>query len=67
VEGIITLCVVYALTAYLGGGSFWQRSMLQSLGVQNRDLLPDVLFNLAWNEWYMVYGGIVLVFNTISR
>jgi ethanolaminephosphotransferase len=67
VEGILTLCVVYALTAYLGGGSFWQRSMLQSLGAEKHGFIPDVLFNLAWNEWYMVYGGIVLIFNTISR
>lgn len=41
--------------------------MLQSLGVANHDFIPDVLYNLAWNEWYMVYGGVVLVFNTISR
>lgn len=41
--------------------------MLKSLGVQNYALIPDVLFNLAWNEWYMVYGGVVLVFNTVSR
>ncbi len=24
VEGIITLCIVYAMTAYMGGGSFWE-------------------------------------------
>lgn len=67
VEGILTLCIVYALTAYLGGGSFWQRSMLASIGIKNYDFIPNILYDLAWNEWYMVYGGIVLVFNTISR
>lgn len=67
VEGILTLCIVYALTAYLGGGSFWQQSLLESIGVNNYDFIPDLLYNMAWNEWYMVYGGIVLVFNTISR
>jgi ethanolaminephosphotransferase len=67
VEGIVTLCIVYALTAYLGGGSFWQRSMLQSLGMQPHTLVPTTLYNMAWNEWYMVYGGVVLVFNTVSR
>ncbi|XPS71147.1 hypothetical protein M3J09_003327 [Ascochyta lentis] len=66
VEGILTLCVVYASTAFLGGGSFWQSSMLKSLGLQNHGFIPDVLYNLAWNEWYMVYGGVVLVFNTVS-
>jgi ethanolaminephosphotransferase len=65
--GIVTLCIVYALTAYLGGGSFWQRSMLQSLGMQPHTLVPTTLYNMAWNEWYMVYGGVVLVFNTVSR
>ena len=67
VEGILTLCIVYAITAFLGGGSFWQRSLLESVGVHNYNIIPDSIYNLAWNEWYMVYGGIVLVFNTISR
>jgi len=67
VEGILTLCVIYASTAFLGGGSFWQRSMLQSLGVKKNDVIPEAMFNMAWNEWYMVYGGAVLVFNTVSR
>jgi ethanolaminephosphotransferase len=41
--------------------------MIQSLGVKEQGLIPEVLYNLAWNEWYMVYGGAVLVFNTVSR
>jgi ethanolaminephosphotransferase len=67
VEGIVTLCIVYALTAYLGGGSFWQQSMFRSLGLKQHNFIPNALFDMAWNEWYMVYGGVVLVFNTISR
>ena len=67
VEGILTLCIVYASTAFLGGGSFWQRSMFESVGLQKHDFIPDVIYNLAWNEWYMVYGGVVLVFNVVSR
>lgn len=66
VEGILTLCIVYALTAYFGGGSFWQQSMLQTIGIENYSFIPDYVYSLAWNEWYMVYGGIVLVFNTVS-
>lgn len=66
VEGILVLCVVYALTGFLGGGSFWQHSMLASLGVAHYDFIPDAIYNLAWNEWYMAYGSIVLIFNTIS-
>lgn len=67
VEGILTLCIIYGLTAYLGGGSFWQQSMLRSLGMKQHDFIPQVVYNLAWNEWYMAYGGVVLVFNTVSR
>ncbi|XP_014561196.1 hypothetical protein COCVIDRAFT_87405 [Bipolaris victoriae FI3] len=67
VEGIVILCIVYALTAFLGGGSFWQRPMLSTLGIKQFDFIPDVLYNMAWNEWYMVQGGFVLVFNTVLR
>lgn len=67
VEGILTLCFIYAATAVLGGGSFWQRSLLESVGVQNYEFIPSVLYNLAWNEWYMVYGSVMLVYNTVSR
>lgn len=67
VEGILTLCIIYALTGFLGGASFWQQSLLASIGVQNSDAIPDAIYNLAWNEWYMVYGGVVLVYNTVSR
>jgi ethanolaminephosphotransferase len=67
VEGILTLCLVYALTAYLGGGSFWQKSMLETIGVSNSKWIPEALYQLAWNEWYLVYGGIMLVLNTVWR
>jgi ethanolaminephosphotransferase len=67
VEGILTLCVVYAVTAVKGGGSFWQQSMFESIGLKNTGLIPDDIYNLAWNEWYMVYGGIMLVVNTWWR
>ncbi|KAL8678239.1 MAG: hypothetical protein Q9186_005386 [Xanthomendoza sp. 1 TL-2023] len=67
VEGILTLCIVYAFTAIKGGGSFWQQSMFQTLGVSNYDFIPNYLYNLPFNEWYMVYGGFVLVLNTLQR
>ncbi|MCJ1370240.1 hypothetical protein MMC20_001452 [Loxospora ochrophaea] len=66
VEGIMTLCIVYAFTAIKGGGSFWQQSMLETLGVSNHSFIPDYVYELPWNEWYMVYGGVVLVLNTIQ-
>jgi ethanolaminephosphotransferase len=67
VEGILTLCIVYAVTAFVGGGSFWQRSVFESVGISNSGLIPDFLYNLAWDEWYIIYGGIMLVFNTWWR
>jgi ethanolaminephosphotransferase len=67
VEGILTICIVYALTAYVGGGSFWQQSMFATFGIENFDFIPDFVYNLAWNEWYMLYAGVILVFNTVSR
>ncbi|GAM89302.1 hypothetical protein ANO11243_073390 [Dothideomycetidae sp. 11243] len=66
VEGIITLCIVYALTAVQGGGSFWHQSMLSTLHVSNPGFIPKAIYDLAWTDWYMVYGGLVLVFNTYS-
>jgi len=67
VEGILTLCFVYAFTAYIGGGSFWQQSLLRTIGIPKYAFIPNLMYELAWNEWYMVYGGVILVFNTIQR
>lgn len=67
VEGILTLCVVYAFTAIMGGGSFWHQSMLQTLGVAKHDLIPDYVYKLPFTDWYMFYGGVVLVMNTVQR
>ena len=67
VEGIVTLCIVYAVTAIKGGGSFWQQSMFDTIGVPNIPALPDRLYEMPWSDWYIVYGGLVLTFNTAQR
>lgn len=67
VEGILTLCIVYAITAVKGGGSFWQQSLLQTIGVAKHGIIPDYIYDMPWNQWYMVYGGLVLVANTVQR
>lgn len=67
VEGITTMCLMYAFTAYVGGGSFWQQSMFRTIGVPNFGFIPDVVYEMRFTEWWMVYGGIVLAYNTISR
>lgn len=66
-EGILTLCIVYAVTAVKGGGSFWQQSFLETIGIAKHSAIPDSIYEMPWNEWYMVYGGLVLVYNTIER
>ncbi|KAF2674121.1 Choline/ethanolaminephosphotransferase [Microthyrium microscopicum] len=66
VEGILTLVFVYALTAYLGGGSFWQREMLETIGISKPAFLPQALYNYTFTNWFMFYGGIMLVFNTVT-
>ncbi|KAL8664447.1 MAG: hypothetical protein Q9202_002997 [Teloschistes flavicans] len=66
VEGILTLCIVYAFTAVKGGGSFWQQSLFRTVGLPKYGFIPEYIYNLPFNEWYMVYGGLVLVFNTVQ-
>jgi ethanolaminephosphotransferase len=66
VEGVLSLCIVFFITYLKGGASFWQQSMMKSLGIGKIPLMPDFLYEQAWSEWFMVYGGMVLVFNTLS-
>lgn len=67
VEGILTLCIVYAVTAVKGGGSFWQQPLLETVGIKKYSFIPDAIYDVAWDEWYLIYGGIILIFNTIQR
>jgi ethanolaminephosphotransferase len=66
VEGILMLCVVYAVTGFMGGAHFWQQGMFETVGVPQLPFIPDFLYNLSFTEWYMVQGAIMLVFNTVS-
>ncbi|KAI4091309.1 MAG: hypothetical protein LQ344_004168 [Seirophora lacunosa] len=53
VEGILTLCIVYAVTAIKGGGSYWQQSMLQAFEIPKYNFIPDYVYNLPFTEWFM--------------
>ena len=66
VEGILILITVYAFTAIKGGASFWQQSMFRTVGIPEYEFIPQYIYELPFNEWYMVQGGIVLVLNTIQ-
>ena len=67
VEGILTLCIVYALTAVKGGAHFWQQSALRTMGIEKHDFIPKEIYEMTFTEWYMGYGGVVLVSNTLQR
>jgi ethanolaminephosphotransferase len=62
VEGVLTLCVVFAFTGYVGGASFWHRSMLETVGIPCLEFIPDEIYNMPFTTWYMVYGGFMLFF-----
>jgi ethanolaminephosphotransferase len=66
VEGVLILVLVYALTGYFGGASFWQQPMLATLGVPADiiNLIPSALQDLSFTGWYMVQGTVVMVYNT---
>lgn len=66
VEGILTLCIVYGITAIKGGGSYWQQPMLPALGLPYIDALPKAAYTMDFGDFYMLYGGLVLVFNTVE-
>lgn len=66
VEGVLILVSVYALTGYMGGGSFWQQSLLETAGVPRSLGIPDFIYNLSFTEWYMVQGTVMLIFNTVE-
>ncbi|KAF2397365.1 Choline/ethanolaminephosphotransferase [Trichodelitschia bisporula] len=65
VEGILTLCVIYMITAIKGGGSYWHQPMLATLGVSDFGVIPDWIYALSWVDWYIVYGGAMVVVNTL--
>lgn len=66
VEGVLTLCVVFGFTAYVGGGSFWHRAMFETIGVPRLESVPEELYEMRFTDWYLVYGGILLFFATGS-
>lgn len=66
VEGVLTLCVVFAFTAYEGGGSFWHRPMFDTVGVPKLDWMPEFAYEMSFTDWYLVYGAVLLLFATGS-
>ncbi|KAL9048378.1 MAG: hypothetical protein Q9162_007755 [Coniocarpon cinnabarinum] len=63
VEGIMTLVIVYAATAFLGGGSFWQQSVAGTLGI-SKDTVGSYLYSKDWADSFIAFGALILIFNT---
>lgn len=55
---------MYGFTAVVGP-DFWSQSLLASLGSRGNHI-PSFIYNLSWTDFYVGYGGVVLVFNTVS-
>ncbi|KAI0440281.1 CDP-alcohol phosphatidyltransferase [Xylaria telfairii] len=66
VEGILALVLVYALTGYMGGASFWQQSMLATFGVPKSLGIPDFFYELSFTQIYLIQGTLVMVYNTFE-
>ncbi|KAJ5220056.1 hypothetical protein N7468_009260 [Penicillium chermesinum] len=66
VEGLLTLCTVYGITAYVGGGSFWHEPMLKTIGVSKPSFMSQNVYEMPWTQWYLVYGAVILFFATGS-
>ncbi|KAK4102707.1 Choline/ethanolaminephosphotransferase [Parathielavia hyrcaniae] len=71
VEGILTVVMVYALTGFLGGASFWHRGLLATVGIPQAlpggiAFMPQALYNFSFTDWYMVQGSVVLIYNTVE-
>lgn len=64
VEGVLAIICVFLFTGFVGGAHFWQQSMMHTIGVPETLGIPKFFYDLSFTEWYLVQGGIVLVFNT---
>ncbi|KAL2860251.1 CDP-alcohol phosphatidyltransferase-domain-containing protein [Aspergillus pseudodeflectus] len=62
VEGVLTLCVVFGITAYMGGGSFWHQPMLETIGIPQFGFIPQRIYEVPFTQWYLIYGAFVLFF-----
>ena len=41
--------------------------MFRTIGIPKSAAIPDLMYELPFNQWYMFYGGVVLVLNTVQR
>jgi ethanolaminephosphotransferase len=66
VEGVLTIIFIYIFTGIMGGGHFWQQSMLRWFGLPDTMGIPNYIYEMSFTQWYMVQGTIVLVLNTVE-
>lgn len=70
VEGILLICGVYALTAFMGGPSFWDRGLLDVSQLHRLDFVqssPALLkLNFPLNETFLALSGVGLLVNVLA-
>jgi ethanolaminephosphotransferase len=66
VEGVLMMVAVYFFTGFVGGAHFWQQSFFRTVGVPESLGVPSYLYELSFTQWYLIQGGVVLIFNTVE-
>jgi ethanolaminephosphotransferase len=41
--------------------------MLETLGITKAAWVPDGVYDFSWTDWFIGYGGVILVLNTVWR
>lgn len=65
VEGLLSICVVYIITAFTGA-SVWHQSVLATLGIPHYSWIPSAIYNVPFIIVHIVHGGVVLFYNLSS-
>ncbi|TKY85012.1 hypothetical protein EX895_006092 [Sporisorium graminicola] len=65
VEGILMIVFIYALTGFVGGPLFWDRGILNVLGLSKFDFVQSHLarFNLPLNDAFLTFALLGLLSN----
>lgn len=58
--------MTYAITAYVGRGSFWAQSAMRTVGIPEYPWIPEVMYEMPFNEGWIYFGGAILAFNTFQ-
>ncbi|KDN49556.1 hypothetical protein K437DRAFT_233798 [Tilletiaria anomala UBC 951] len=69
VEGILMICVIYVITALLGGPAFWDQGVLNVTGLSEASFVRNSAlknWNLPLNDAFLSFGAAGLFANVIT-